>query len=187
MLWLYIGMTLQLKNMNRSVTARALLALGALAICAGSSLAGEPDQDQRRWKTTPDDHQQRAALMTSSGNTGAVLFAPGVRTTGSFYTYERDLAPEFARRDSELSISESDATAGWYAWPTPARPSLNDRDYFTSSSNPATFVFPGSDGYSSYDRHRREIRRDRIRENQKHIHIHTRGNRGSHGFRRRVR
>jgi hypothetical protein len=179
-------MNAQPKKMNRARMGRALVMLGVLALGTGATIAGDRDADTR-WKTTPDDRAQRAALMTSSGNSSAVLFAPGVRTVGSFYTYERDVAPEYDRRDSQLSLSTPDATAGWYAWPSPPRPSLNDRDYFTSSSNPSTFVFPGIDGYSSYDRHRREIRRDRIRENQKHIHIHTRGSRGSDGPRRRVR
>ncbi|MCR9075752.1 MAG: hypothetical protein NXI07_06915, partial [bacterium] len=87
--------------MNRLPMARALVMLGVVSL-GSAALAGDGDGD-RRWKTTPDDRPQRAALMTSSGNTSAVLFAPGVRTVGSFYTYERDLAPEHDRRDSQLS------------------------------------------------------------------------------------
>ena len=178
----YLCMKTQLKNMNRASCVVALALVGALS---SSSLAG--DQDERRWKTTPSDHAARRALMTSSGNSSALMFSPGVQTEGSFYTYERDMAPEFSRRDAQLSISVPNATAGWYAWPVQARPSLNDRDYFTVSSNPNTFIFPGSDGYSSHDQYQREVRRDRILKNQKHIYIHRSGSRGNPSKRNRVR
>jgi hypothetical protein len=168
--------------------SNGIVRLGALTLIAMTALSAHAaDEEQRRWKTTPDDHAQRRALMTSSGNSSAMLFAPGVRTEGSFYTYERDLAPEFDRRDSQLSLSVPDATAGWYAWPTPARPTLNDRDYFSTSRNPNTFVFPGTGGVSSYDQNRREIRRDRILENQKNIYIFRKGVHGTRSNRNRVR
>lgn len=178
----YRGMDTQLKIKNRLLCMGALVLLGTAALGASGG-----DEPQRRWKTTPDDHAARRALMTHSGNSGAVMFSPGVQTEGSYYTYERDLAPEYNRRDEKLAITVPDATAGWYAWPVQSRPSLNDRDFFTTSKNPNTFVFPGTDGYSSYDRHQREIRRDRIRENQTHIYIHKRGDRGSNARRNRFR
>jgi hypothetical protein len=174
-------MDTQLKNRKR------VFCLGALALISMAALGAQAGDDEKsRWKTTPGDHAQRRALMTSSGNSSAAIFAPGVRTEGSFYTYERDLAPEYNRRDSRLSLSVPDATAGWYAWPTPARPDLNDRDYFSTSSNPNTFIFPGTGGFASYDQHRREIRRDQILKNQRPVYI-FRGTRGTHKNRNRVR
>ncbi len=175
-------MDTQSKMKNRLLCLGALTLVGTAACCASAG-----DEDQRRWKTTPSDHDARRALMTSSGNSSAVLFAPGVQTEGSFYTYERDLTPEYGRRDEQLSISVPNATAGWYAWPAQARPSLTDRDYFTVSNNPNTFIFPGTDGYSSYDQHRREIRRDRILENQTPVYIIRGGVRGNRSNRNRVR
>ena len=180
-------MNTQSKIMNRFMGTRALLVAGVVSVSAVGALANDDTNSDRFWKQSPSDQPQRAMLMTNSGNSGAVVFSPGVRTTGSWYLYERDLTPEFDRRDTALSLRVPDATAGWYAWPSPPRPSLNDRDYFTTSSNPNTFVFPGTDGYSSYDRHQSDVRRDRRYRSGTHIHIHRHGSRGSDGPRRRVR
>ncbi|NQX95802.1 MAG: hypothetical protein HRT64_12940, partial [Erythrobacter sp.] len=180
-------MNTQSKKMNRLMGSRALLIAGVVSVSAVGALAGDDTRNDRLWKQSPSDQPQRAMLMTNSGNSGAVIFSPGVLTTGSWYLYERDLAPEYDRRDNALSLRVPDATAGWYAWPSPPRPSLNDRDYFTTSSNPNTFVFPGVDGYSSYDRHQRDVRRDRRYHSGKHYHFHHHGSRGTDGVYRRVR
>lgn len=157
-----------------------LLVVGMTAVVAtfSSGLLGA-DQDQPRWKTTPSDHAQRRALMTSSGNSGAVLFAPGVLSQGSYYTYQRDQSPEYARRDAQLSLTTPDATGGWMAWPAQVRPDLDDRDYFSTSTNPNTFVFPGTGGYSSYNRYQRSVRRSRSFSGHGRGMIRSGGGRGA--------
>ncbi|MEZ6164824.1 MAG: hypothetical protein R3B67_10350 [Phycisphaerales bacterium] len=136
-------MPAHLKIMNLRL-ALPLLSSFALLGCASSQQRGEdiPDWD---WGNSEIQQGDRASLTTHSGESGAVIFSPGVEAQGSWYAYEREYAPEFNRRDSELSVRIPDATAGWYAWPEQQRPSLDDRGYFRTSNNPETYVFPGSD------------------------------------------
>ena len=132
---------LKIKNLRLALPVLASLTLVG---CASSQQRTSeiPDWD---WGDTDNQQYDRAGLMTHSGDSGAVIFSPGVETEGSWYAYEREYAPEYARRDSELSVRVPDATAGWYAWPEQQRPSLDDRGYFRTSRNPEIYVYPGSD------------------------------------------
>lgn len=167
---------LQILNRRSGHAALSLLASFALAGCAGG---GQERREVPYWSLyAPQTEGQPDPLMSHSGNSGAVIFAPGAEAGGSFYAYERDLAPEYARRDGALAVSEADATAGWYAWPEQARPSLDDQGRFYTSSNPNVYVYPGGEDrrYSNpYGR------RDSYRPRRDH------GHRGNDYPRRRVR
>lgn len=161
----------QLKILKRRASLFALSMLSPLVL-VGCASSGHERRDVPHWSFyAPEYQHQGEPLMTHSGNSGAVMFAPGAEAGGSFYAYERDLAPEYARRDGALSVGVPDATAGWYAWPEQQRPSLDDQGRFYTSSNPNVYVYPGGDDrrYHSY-----YGRRDR-------------GHRGSPYPRRRVR
>lgn len=145
------------KKMMRHAALAAPCVLVALTMigCAGSSQSRR-DVPDWQWREL---EQQRSELMTNSGNTGAVIFAPGAEVAPSWYAYERDLAPEYARRDTALAVGEPDPTAGWYAWPEQQRPSLDDQEYFHTSRNANVYSYPGTDGHRHRSYHDRRDRR----------------------------
>ncbi len=144
-------MCAQPKNMTTRLAQAALPVLASLTLL-GCTSSAQSRRDVPHWDWHAQLPTQSESQMTHSGNSDAVIFAPGVETTGSWYAYERDLAPEYARRDAELAVGEPDPTAGWYAWPEQQRPSLDDQRSFNTSRNPGRYVYPSVDdgrrGYS---------------------------------------
>jgi len=135
----------KLKTMNPHAAIPMLSMLGSLVL-VGCASAGGQRREVPYWSLNAPGSQMNDTLaMTHSGNSDAVMFAPGTQTDPSFYAYERELTPEYARRDGDLAVSSPDATAGWYAWPEQARPSLDDQGRFYISNNPNVFVYPGGD------------------------------------------
>lgn len=159
-----------------------MLASLTLVACTegGQQRSAIPDWSQ----DLPRSRSLDEGAYAHAGNSSAVMFAPGAEQNGSFYAYERDLAPEYARRDGALAISEPDATAGWYAWPEQARASLDDQGRFYTSSNPNVFVFPG--GHNQYTRPYAPYNRTRGHRDAGRAHGEY-GQRGNIAPRRRVR
>ena len=153
-------MCAQPKTLKRRVALAALpvIALSPLVGCASGG-GSQARRDIPPWESLPASQRQieRAGLMTHSGDSGAVVFAPGAEADPAWYTYQRQIAPEYDRRDSTLAVGTPDPTAGWYNFPQPARPTLEDREFFRTSRSPNTFTFPGFDpghGYRSGRGHR---------------------------------
>lgn len=160
----YVGMCAQPKNMTTRAAKAALPVLASLTLL-GCASSAQSRREVPHWNWQTQAPIQNQSQMTHSGNTGAVIFSPGVEMAGSWYAYERNLAPEYARRDTELAVGEPDPTAGWYAWPEQQRPSLDDQRSFNTSQNPGRYVYPSVDdgrrGYSG--RYNRFDQRRRVR------------------------
>jgi len=137
--------------MNRHVVIAAFPVLVTLMLagCASSS-RHHSRYDIPHWEIPQCEQQvQREQLMTHSGNSGAVIFAPGAEADPSWYAYQRQIAPEQDRRDGALAVGEPDPTADWYRWPVNEQPTLEDQEYFHSSRNANVYTYPGRDGHSS--------------------------------------
>lgn len=171
-------MRVQLKNMNRRASIAVLPMLGSLVL-VGCASSGQDRREVPHWTLdAPQPHHEQQTLMTHSGDSSAVLFAPGAQAGGSEYAYERDLAPEYNRRDGALAVGEPDPTAGWYAWPEQQRPSLDDQGRFYTSSNPNVYVYPGGEDHRYNHVYGRRYR---------HFHRRDYGRRGYPYLRNRVR
>lgn len=153
-------MCAQPKTLKRRVALAALPVIALLPLVGCASGGGsQARRDIPHWESLPASQRQieRAGLMTHSGDSEAVIFAPGAEADPAWYTYQRQIAPEYDRRDGALAAGVPDPTAGWYNFPQPARPTLEDRDFFRTSRSPNTFTFPGFDpghGYRSWHGYR---------------------------------
>lgn len=146
----------QLKILNRRVALATLPALATVMLVGCASSGGHARRDVPEWDTMPYEQQaQRAQMMTHSGDSSAVIFSPGAEADPAWYAYQRQVAPQIARRDDDLGVGNPDPTAGWYNWSLPERPSLGDRAYFSTSRNPDSYAYPSRDRtVSGSGRHR---------------------------------